>query len=476
MFEIFNIFLDFYLTLFYCVDNRFTETVYMVSTQMHNQSVRLTKTVIDSAPLPERGQTFLRDADLKGFGLRLTANGARTFIVEKRIKGKVQRMTLGRYGELTVQQARLKAQMFLGQIAMGQNPIQDKQRVRLEAITLKEAVEDFLRARTGLKEKTIYEYRRFLEVAFAEWRDRPLNKITKDHVAAHHQHLGATRGEYYANGAMRFLRSLFNFALDKYEDGMGRGLLSENPVLRLTRTRAWYRTERRKTVLRIPDLPAWAQAVSGLRAPEVSEPQSETPELLPRVPEPQVGTPDVFAETVADYLMMLLFTGLRRQEAAQLRWSDIDFGQRSLTIRDPKNREAHTLPLSDYLEALLRRRHETHRSAYIFDGNGKKGYLIEPKRWVQKVQAESGVTFTLHDLRRTFATIAEGLEISSYTLKRLLNHKMRNDVTAGYIVSDLERLRRPMQQITDFLCAQLELGASAPGAPFTPPTDPTQSA
>lgn len=54
-------------------------------------------------------------------------------------------------------------------------------------------------------------------------------------------------------------------------------------------------------------------------------------------------------------------------------------------------------------------------------------------------------------LRRTFITIAESLDIPVYALKRLLNHKMTQDVTAGYIIMDVERLRKPMQQITDCL-------------------------
>jgi integrase len=58
---------------------------------------------------------------------------------------------------------------------------------------------------------------------------------------------------------------------------------------------------------------------------------------------------------------------------------------------------------------------------------------------------------TLHDLRRTFITVAEGMDISTYTLKRLLNHKDRRDVTAGYIVLNVERLREPMQRIATFI-------------------------
>ena len=64
--------------------------------------------------------------------------------------------------------------------------------------------------------------------------------------------------------------------------------------------------------------------------------------------------------------------------------------------------------------------------------------------------------FTLHDLRRTFATIADSLDLSAYALKCLLNHKMGNDVTAGYIMRDVERLRKPMQQITNFLVKHIK--------------------
>lgn len=73
-----------------------------------------------------------------------------------------------------------------------------------------------------------------------------------------------------------------------------------------------------------------------------------------------------------------------------------------------------------------------------------------------KVIASSGVSFTVHDLRRTFITVAESLDIPAYALKRLLNHKMMNDVTAGYIMLDIERLRAPMQMITDHLLMQMK--------------------
>jgi integrase len=167
------------------------------------------------------------------------------------------------------------------------------------------------------------------------------------------------------------------------------------------------------------------------------------------------------AKVVSDYLLFLLLTGMRREEAARLVWDDVDLRARTVTIRDTKNGEDHTLPLSDFLVELLARRKTEATNGYVFPGEGKTGHIVEPRRQMEKVTKASSVAFTLHDLRRTFITIAESLDISAYALKRLLNHKMRNDVTAGYIITDVERLRKPMQQITDFILKCVEVKPSA---------------
>lgn len=81
----------------------------------------------------------------------------------------------------------------------------------------------------------------------------------------------------------------------------------------------------------------------------------------------------------------------------------------------------------------------------------KLGDIYEPKKAVNRVVELSGVSFILHDLRRTFATIADSLDLPAYALKRLLNHKMNDNVTAGYIMKDIEPLRKPMQQVANFI-------------------------
>lgn len=76
----------------------------MASTFSVNQSVKITKVVVDRAAVPAHGQTLLRDRELKGFGLRITAGGAKSFIVEKRINGRVRRITLGSDGSVRADQ------------------------------------------------------------------------------------------------------------------------------------------------------------------------------------------------------------------------------------------------------------------------------------------------------------------------------------------------------------------------------------
>ena len=264
-------------------------------------ATKVTKSRVDSLRAPAAGQQFLRDTELKGFAVRITAGGAKSFVLEKRLDGKVKRITLGRYPDLTVESARREAQKLLGKIATGINPITEQRQEQLAGTTLSQAFWDFLAARKGLKPRTLYDYRRLMNVVFADWQDKPLLEVSKDMVARRHAMLGQNSGAAYANLAMRFLRALFNFAIAQYEDGGGSALIRDNPVARLTQTRAWYRVARRQTVIKPHQLAAWCQAVNSLRD-ETATPQ---------------------ATLVADYLLFLLFTGLRRQEAATLKWADI---------------------------------------------------------------------------------------------------------------------------------------------------------
>ncbi|KTC75371.1 phage-related integrase [Legionella birminghamensis] len=232
---------------------------------------------------------------MKGFGVRITSGGTKAFFVEKLIKNKLSRITLGRYPDLTVEMARKEAQKLLGQIATGLDPVAEKRAEKMRELSLNDVFIDYVKVRKSLKHNTLYNYKKVLGTAFANWDNKPFLAITKDKVAKHHQKLGQERGEAYANLAMRLLRALFNFAAGQYEDSKGRSLITENPVKRLSQTRAWYRVERRQSVIKAHELAPW-----------------------------YVGIQQLDNEIVRDYLLLILFTGLRRQEAATLRWAQVD--------------------------------------------------------------------------------------------------------------------------------------------------------
>lgn len=401
-----------------------------MSTKRSDQSVKLTKTIVDRAAIPsDKKQVFIRDAALPGFGLRITDKGTKSFIVEKRVGGRVRRQTLGRFGPLTVEQARREAQKQLGKIAMGIDPIAEKKTRQAKAKTLAQVFEDFKKARKQISPITLRDYTHHLEKDLADWLNKPITTITKHMVSKRHREIGERGAKAQANAVFRTLRSILNFARHHYEDGEGQSILPYNPVEVLGYTRAWYPMKRRKTVIKAYQLPAWYQAVEALKSPEHS-----TSHFV-----------------IADLLRLILFTGLRSSEARKLRWEHVDFEDRTLTIPDPKNRHTFVLPLSDMVFDILQERRELALNEYVFPGKDGKGFLIEPKRQMARVTEQSGVDFKLHDLRRTYATILDMMDLSRNTIKRLLNHKSGYDVTDEYIVSDVERFRKPVQQVADFL-------------------------
>jgi integrase len=405
----------------------------MASTREQDSRVKLTKTSVDQlAPTPPH-QRLVRDSELRGFALRITPAGVKAFILEKRIQGRVRRVTIGRYGELTVAQARNRAQQLLGEIALGEDPVANRKRARATSVTLDEAYRDFLEARQ-LRRTTRADYDRAIHVGLEDWKRRPLHTITGNMVIQRHQALAKTRGEQGANNYMRVLRAIYAFAIDRYDDGTGRPIISHNPVLILSRTRAWFRVDRRRTLVKPHELPGWTKAVESLRdATHVR----------------------AMGDTVADFLLLLLFTGLRRREASTLRWRDVDFAGHALTVSQTKSHRPHTLPFGPFVHSLLTRRLGAQQNEFVFPGWRGIGHLIEPKRQIKQVVDGSGVPFSAHDLRRTFLTIADALNLSPYTIKRLANHSTRGDVTAGYIMSDVERLREPMEKIERYLVSAM---------------------
>jgi integrase len=390
-------------------------------------SQKLTKTFVENLPNPDSGQVFYRDSELKGFALRV-GKTSKVYVAESKIAGKTIRVTIGKHGVFTTEEARSEAKAILGQVARHINPNDELRAKRARSVTCAQVQEDYLKARKNLKPTTIKDYRRIFNTYLGDWANKPLSEITKDMVERHHRKIGE-RSPAQANLAFRYFRALVNFAMAQYEDSNGESIIRDNPVRRLSQTRAWYRISRRQTLIKHYDLAPWYQAVMNLTNTTIAPNR----------------------EVIRDFLLLVLMTGLRRSEAAGLTWNRVDLKNRTITIKDTKNREDHILPITDYLFSMLSNRKAQAVNQFVFPNETGIGGLVDPKKQIRNVVKESGVEFTVHDLRRTFITIAESLDIPAYALKRLLNHKMNNDVTAGYIIADVERLREPMQKITDYI-------------------------
>jgi integrase len=388
-------------------------------------TIRLTKRNIDAIPTVVAGQAFYWDSDLAGFGLR-AGTKSKVFFAERQVARRTVRVTIGKYGLVTPEAARKKALKLLGEMAEGRDPNGERKAKRASAMTVREAFDDFFERR-ALAASSRDGYQRSMDLYLKDWSSKPIGEISRRMVLDRHRKIGEENGLVTANNVFRHFRSVYNFT------SAAHGELPPNPVAILTQARAWNAERRRRSVIPLHGLPKWWRAVH----------QEE--------------------EYVRDFLLIALFTGMRRSEIARLRWEYIDLEGRTLTVPTTKNGDPLELPLSDFLfNLLLTRRDHDPEGEWVFPGRGETGHMVETKKFYARVSKSSGVKFTLHDLRRTFITIAESLDIPHYALKRLLNHRTDGDVTGGYIVIDVERLRGPVERVAERI-----LQAAKPNAQLT---------
>ena len=377
------------------------------------QTAKLTKSFIDNYELPvNKDRVDLYDSELKGFGIRIS-KGKKTFFVMKYIGNKRVRVSLGSYPVYTAEVARKIAIENMGEISKGVDPNQVKRESRIKGITLEEVFRQYQQDNT-LKDSTKRTYKDLMNNHLGDWHKIPISELTSQMVAKRHKDLTDTVGVNTANNAMRVLRAQFNFWY-----GVTDGKFTHNPVKVLSVMKKWNKIQRRKTYIAPHQLPGWFEAVNALEKP-----------------------------AMRDYLLLMIFTGLRKEEGLSIEWKNVDFHSQTFTVKDTKNGKDHILPMSRFLMSLLEtRQKETGHDTYVFPGEGKTGYMVEPKRAVITVREASNTTFCLHDLRRTFITIASDL-VTPPILKNLANHAEGKDVTEGYIVITLEKLREPMERIS----------------------------
>jgi integrase len=405
---------------------------------MADRKAKLTKTSVEAVRPPSGGQVVVWDTVLPGFGIRVSQGGAKTFILQKRVNGKLVKRSLGRFGQVTAERARKDAVEMSGMMARGVDPERERRRARAREVTLRQAVEAYLADRP-LKPRTVKDVHAAMK-RFEDWSRLALTEIRPSMVEERYNEMTAGKASgAAAKLAMRYLRAILNFADAKFSDDDGTPLLAQNPVKRLSVTRkGWTSGVRRRSFVKLSELKAWVGAV-----------------------QEGLGGLSLGAEA-RDCLMLGLLTGVRPAEALGLRWDGVDFGNGTLTFRDTKNGTDHELPLTTWLAGMLRARKPTSGPDRVFslrDGTPLK----DVRGAVARVGELSGVRFMPSDLRRTFVTTAERLDIGSYSLKRMLNHTIGGDVTSGYVVPTTERLREPMQRVEDWLLALAGLRAEGEG-------------
>lgn len=384
--------------------------------------IKLTEPIVRHLPFPQSGQSFFWDSVLTGFGVRVSRN-KKSFVAEGRLNGKTRRVTLGPYPALAVDVARKKGQLELSKMAQGIDQRALNAKAKQKTVKLSEVFAAFSAARKGLSPRTLAEYGRLFETKLGDWNNRPWIEISSQMVLKRHAEIGKNHGEAIANYAMRALGSVFRFAMKVYRDEGGKMLVSECPVNVLGDTKSWYKEKRRSNFIRPQEMPVVWKEIQRLE------------NLDSR-----------------DFFLTLLFTGFRRSEAATLKWDKVDFDLKTIRLDSTKNGEIHVLPIPEFLFQLFLKRKAISTSDYVFPGPGATGHIVEVKSSLAKVVRGSGKSFTCHDLRRTFATYLESLDVPAYAVKKLLNHKITDDVTyLHYLNISVDRLRGPMEKLAKYI-------------------------
>ena len=381
-----------------------------------------TQREIDALPHPAAGQSLYWDTALRGFGL-LVGKHSKTFVMQRDVKGKSRRITIGRYGDISLHLARQQAEQLAGAMSGGTDPVEEERKATGHGITLRKAW-TLYEAHLAAKERspvTRDGYWQSLQRYCSDWLDRPLAEITPEDAHARHILIGKAHGKYAANGTMRALRAIWRRALRQHP---GLGL---PPTVNVD----FYAEKPRKAVVK--DLAAWWRGVQAVENP-----------------------------IRRDLFIWLAFTGCRSGETKRLRWEQVDLVAGVVHFPITKT-ESFDLPLSKFLVGLLKARRacKTTRAVFgkdcpwVFPAHSDTGHVAEVKPGAAEMKGFAA-RWTPHTLRHTWITISENKVPMPPLHSRLLaNHVVpkSGDAHMGYIHPDLEDLRESQEKMSKFLVA-----------------------
>ncbi|ODU80996.1 tyrosine-type recombinase/integrase [Novosphingobium sp. SCN 63-17] len=418
---------------------------------------KLTKTFIDKVQPPASDYDIHWDDKVPGYGLRVTANGVRSFVAQGRVNGKAVIVTIGRYGLFTEDQARTKAQRILQQMRDGIDPRDVKRQDEAMKVTLQQVCDAYVERPGKLKESSKTEIKRHIDKVFTTWKDKPIVGITEDDVRKRHREMmegglnGKKAAPASANAAMVTLRTLINFASRQYSRGDGSPLIQRNPVdvLKDHWAKLGTRTDRYVDKRKIGEV--WNALAEARENPKNRD-----------------------ALSAVDLTIFLLLTGARRDEGAALTWDRVNIDDEDASncwwhLDDRKRGDPIWLPLSSQAVALLKLRprlklDDGTESPFVFPSWGKQGRIMDARAPMELVSEVAGKHLSLHDLRRTFSNIAmRECLIEKFRTDLLTGHKpSQEDVTArNYLdLARLDWLQPEVQKIGDWIEQQALVAAS----------------
>lgn len=381
---------------------------------MKSEKINFNKRKIESMTIPEgMSKKDFYDSVQRGLIVRLSRGGSKSFYFRKTVNYKIERVFLGRFPEMSLEQAREAAAVHLADVGKGISPQAEKRATKDEP-TLGELFENYLvghaRIRCVRVDDMEKDFRRYVE----DWRDRKWSSIKRADVQYRVNQVRQKNGPCAANHILVLMKAMANWNIrNGYVEG-------DNPWLPTKQ----FKIQSRERFLRPNEL---ANFFAALRR--------------------------VTDETMRDYFEISLYTGARKSNVLAMRWEDVDLDLAIWRIPITKNKDSHLVPLTGPAVAILRRRTETKKTDWVFPGWKKESHLVEPKRVWYKLLDDAGIEdLRMHDLRRTLASYMAITNHSLPIIAKALGHK---STQATQIYSRLTQ--DPVRNAMDLAIAQIHL-------------------
>jgi len=347
-----------------------------------NKTINFTKSTLMALKAPKKGFDTYSDEKEKGLKLYVTANGVKTFFIRKMIEGKDERIIIGQFPDLSVDNARREAINIKAEVAKGINP-NDKLRKKRAEYTFGEFFEEYM-VRYSKPHKKSWKYdEREVPKFLGRWFKRKLSSIQHQEVRKLHEMMFFENGRYQANRILERIKAMYNKAIEW-------GYATENPANGIKK----YKEVKRDRFLQPNEMKSFFESLE------------QEPNKVAR-----------------DYFKILLFTGARKTNVLAMRWEEIDFDRRVWRIPDTKNGEPLDVPLIDYAIDILRNMPRINE--WVFPSEtSENGHFADPKRpWKRILQRAKITDLRIHDIRRTLGSYQSITGSSLSIIGRSLGHK-----------------------------------------------------